>query len=220
MDIHSKKGTKVMFTGKGGYDNNNNYANDFLVIGNTYTVDFTKVGNFNTIVILEEIPGKIFNSVHFDNIKEIETETDWDQRFLDLAEYIGNWSKDRSTKVGAVIVDDDKRIVSTGYNGFCRNSDDKLDYKHERPAKYFFTAHAEANSIYHAAKHGVSVNNCIIYVTLFPCAECCKAIIQSGIKKIVTYEPDWTNKNWFESFKYSKIMMEESGINIKFIVNK
>ena len=72
MDIHSKKGTKVMFTGKGGYDNDNNYANDFLVIGNTYTVDFTKVGNFNTIVILEEIPGKIFNSVTGENKYEFK----------------------------------------------------------------------------------------------------------------------------------------------------
>ena len=142
--------------------------------------------------------------------------TNWDKRFLDLAEYISQWSKDRNRKVGAIIVND-KHVISTGYNGFITGSDDESDYKHNRPEKYFYTVHAEANAIYQAVKNGVSVNNCDIYVTLFPCSECCKAIIQSGIKRLITYEPDWNDDRWGESFRYSKEMLTESNILIEYI---
>lgn len=212
MDIYTIKGSKVIFTGKNGDSSDLRYVKKYLKVGETYTVNDIIVHDFSSTVTFEEIPNRGFNTVHFKNI-EIEL-TDWDKRFLDLAEYISNWSKDRSTKVGCVVVDSDKRIVSTGYNGFIRNSEDNLDYKHERPAKYFFTVHSEVNAIYYAAKTGVKLDDCTIYTTLFPCAECCKGIIQSGINKVVTKEPDWNNKTWGESFNYSKIMFEESNIEV------
>ena len=71
----------------------------------------------------------------------------WDQRFLDLAEHIAQWSKDPRTKVGAVIVDEKKRVVSVGYNGFPRGVDDNPDRYEDRTAKLLFVAHAERNAL-------------------------------------------------------------------------
>ena len=96
-------------------------------------------------------------------------------------------SKDPSTQVGACIIDEDKKIVGTGYNGAPRGIDDK-DFPWAREGdfvntKYAYVCHAELNAILNSTKE--SLKNCTIYVSLFPCNECAKAIIQSGIKKVV-----------------------------------
>ena len=113
----------------------------------------------------------------------------WKIRFLTLAGHIAKWSKDKSTQVGCVITTSDRRIISTGYNGIPRYLSDSVELypeRHDREKdKYSFYEHAERNAIYNAAFLGVSLNGCVLYVTLAPCLDCARAIIQSGIKKVV-----------------------------------
>lgn len=111
----------------------------------------------------------------------------WDEYFMGVSILSGMRSKDPSTQVGACIIDDDKKIVATGYNGAPRGINDK-DFPWSREGdfldtKYAYVCHAELNAILNATKE--SLKNCTIYVALFPCNECAKSIIQSGIKKVV-----------------------------------
>lgn len=133
----------------------------------------------------------------------------WDRRFLDLAEYISAWSKDPRTKVGAVIVDHERRVVSLGYNGFPRGVlDDERRYI-DRPTKHLFVAHAERNALDNAPH---SVEGCTLYVPLMPCNECAKSVIQKGIQRVVTYKPnrDGTGFNW----DITELMFKESDVQL------
>jgi len=135
----------------------------------------------------------------------------WDDRFLALADHIADWSKDPSTKVGAVIVRPNRTIASVGYNGFPRGVDDTLERLNDRPTKYAMTVHAEANAILSA---GSSVAGCTLYVTpLHPCSNCAALIIQSGIAKVVARMPD-NPAHWAESFAAAKAMFYEAGIEV------
>lgn len=109
----------------------------------------------------------------------------WDQFFLQLAALTATRSKDRSTQVGAVIVDNASNVVSMGYNGFPRGIDDDVESRHERPAKYLWTCHAEENAILSAARRGAAVAGCMIYVTHHPCSRCARGIVQAGITRVV-----------------------------------
>lgn len=115
----------------------------------------------------------------------------WDEYFMGVAKMSALRSKDPNTQVGACIVSNDNKILSMGYNGFpigC--SDDEFPWAREGEeinVKYMYTAHGELNAILNY--RGGSLDNAKIYVTLFPCNECAKAIIQSGIKTVV-YEND------------------------------
>jgi len=141
----------------------------------------------------------------------------WNKRFMDLSVHVSSWSKDQSTQVGAVIVDDKKTILSIGYNGFPRGCDDEKKERHERPAKYLYTEHAERNAIYNAARNGIKLDETTLYVSsLFPCVDCARAIIQSGIKKIVATKPDLEHENWGESFRVSLELFRESDVEIEF----
>lgn len=106
----------------------------------------------------------------------------WDNNFMGLARHIALWSKDPSTKVGAVIVDDKRRVVGHGYNGFPRGVEDSEERLNNREVKYKHVVHAELNAILNSRG---SVEGCTLYVTLEPCTECAKAIIQSGIRRVV-----------------------------------
>lgn len=113
----------------------------------------------------------------------------WDEYFMGVALLASQRSKDPSTQVGACIVNDDNRIMSVGYNGFPRGcSDDEFPWEREGDkstlTKYPYVCHAELNAILNAG--GNSLKGCRIYVALFPCNECAKAIIQCGIKKSFT----------------------------------
>ena len=94
--------------------------------------------------------------------------TDWVERWFVIAEEFASWSKDRSTQVGCVIVGDSNQILSGGYNGFPRGVVDDIDSRHERPAKYLWTEHAERNAIYNAARHGIRLESASLYNTLVP----------------------------------------------------
>jgi dCMP deaminase len=133
----------------------------------------------------------------------------WDLRFLDLAKFVSSWSKDPSTQVGAVIVDADKRIVSLGYNGFPININDN-ERLQDRETKYKIIIHAECNALMFANK---SVEGCTLYTYPFiPCPKCAGMLIQSGIKRIVSYnnEPD----RWKDDFKISHQLFSEANINL------
>lgn len=137
----------------------------------------------------------------------------WNQRYLNIAKQISLWSKDPSTKVGAVIVGDKNQIISQGYNGFPRGFKDSLDRLYNRETKYKFTIHAEANALYNALYNGVSVNGTTIYVHGLPvCVECAKAIIQSGIKRVI-YD-SLPKENWKQSNEDALKLFSEAGVEV------
>ena len=138
----------------------------------------------------------------------------WDKRYIDVARLVASWSKDRNKKVGAVIINESNRIVSTGYNGFPPGINDDIDARHERPAKYLYTEHAERNAIYSASNHGIKTGGCTMILEWYPCADCARAIIASGIKKVICTPPDFSDDRWGVSFKASEEMLKESGVEI------
>jgi len=148
---------------------------------------------------------------------EITFPSKWDKRFMQLAEQISLWSKDQSTKVGCVIVGENNEIRSTGYNGLPRGVDDTVQDRYLRPQKYLWTEHAERNAIFNAAFTGTSVAGCKMYLPWYPCVDCARAIIQSGILTLVAYEPDWTDPKWGEGFLVAKEMFKEAGIAVLFM---
>jgi dCMP deaminase len=122
----------------------------------------------------------------------------WDDYFMGIVQLSAMRSKDPSTQVGACIVNNEKKIIGIGYNGFpigC--SDDILPWgkgdDNELVTKYPYVCHAEMNAIMN--KNNQSLKDCIIYVSLFPCNECAKLIIQSGIKKIIYLSDKQKNTN-------------------------
>jgi dCMP deaminase len=143
------------------------------------------------------------------------TLTKWDLRFIERAKAVSEYSKDKNTKTGAVIVNDDKTEITMGYNGFPRNADDDTDQRrYERPHKYFWTEHAERNAIYKAARLGVSTKDTKMYCTYFPCADCSRAIIQAGIHTLYTEKPDFNHHKWGESWLEALIMLKECGVEV------
>lgn len=112
----------------------------------------------------------------------------WNEYFIDIAETVASRSKDPSTQVGCVIVDDKNHIIGMGYNGFPATMEDRPELW-ERPTKYDYVVHAEMNALLNCTK---SVSKGILFCTLFPCKDCAKLIAASGIKK-VCYRDDKLN---------------------------
>lgn len=142
---------------------------------------------------------------------------DWNEYFLNVAEQIKLKSKDENTQIGAVIVGEDNEILSTGYNSFPRGLDDSKPDRQERPEKYYWFEHAERNSIYNAARIGVSLRNSTIYLTCgIPCMDCARGIINSGIKIVYCKRVCTTNNKevWDEHQKRSIDMLHECGVEV------
>ena len=110
----------------------------------------------------------------------------WDNYFIKIAEDVSMKSKDKSTKVGCVIVDQDNRIVSTGYNGWVAGCNESM-MTHERPLKYNLVVHAEANALLFARR---DLRGCRMYCSHAPCDNCLKHILQSGIRWIMFDKTD------------------------------
>ena len=144
------------------------------------------------------------------------SKVDWDKRLMELTEHYASWSKDRSTGVGAVIATLDNTELVKGYNGFCRGIDDDKDERHEKPAKYVWTEHAERNALYKGAREGIKTNGCKMYVNYFPCVDCSRAIIQAGITNLIVPKPDLDHEKWGESWKVATEMLNEAGVTIKY----
>ena len=137
----------------------------------------------------------------------------WDKRFLSLAETVASWSKDPSTKVGAVIVRPDKTIASLGYNGFPRGVKDTPVLYEDRVKKYARVVHAEANAIVAAQE---PLRGFTIYTYPLPiCNECMKLVIQAGITRCVCYAltPDEVLR-WAESLRVAAEMADQAGVTI------
>jgi len=135
----------------------------------------------------------------------------WDIRFLRLAKLIASWSKDVRTRVGAVVVDDKHRIISAGFNGFAAGVPDKIESIENRKLKLDMTIHAEENALLFAQQ---DVTGMTMYVTPYmPCSRCAAKIIQSGIKTVVAPTPP-IDCDWMESFKISKRMFKEAGVDL------
>lgn len=139
--------------------------------------------------------------------------TDWDKRFLDLAEYISKWSKDPSQKVGAVIVDKNRRVLSVGFNGLPRDVEDSYERLNNKDLKLSLIVHAEVNAILFS---NCNLTGSTLYVSLVPCSRCAGLIIQSGISKIVCPRlSDNVSQKWKDSYKLSMSMFKESGVEVK-----
>ena len=143
--------------------------------------------------------------------------TKWDLRFIGLAQHISTWSKDPSTKVGCVVVGEDREIRSTGFNGFPRGINDDEDRLMDREKKYPLICHAEENAIMHAARIGVSLKDSTAYVTWPPCSRCARSLIQAGIKEIVYPETGKIPERWIEDFTISDNMLNEAGVAVRSI---
>jgi dCMP deaminase len=146
----------------------------------------------------------------------------WDKRFMKLAREISTWSKDPSSKIAAVIVNDERRILSTGYNGFPRGIADTKERLNDREQKYPRIVHAEMNSLLSALYNGVSVKDATIYVWGLPvCAECTKSVIQSGIKRVVITRPELAPEKWqIQWEEMSKPMYDEAGVSVTYLNHK
>ena len=139
----------------------------------------------------------------------------WDIRFLELAKHISGWSKDPSTKVGCVVVGEDREIRSTGFNGFPRGISDDNDRLTDREKKYPLICHAEENAIMHAARIGVSLKGSTAYVTWPPCSRCARSLIQAGIKEVVYSTAEEVPERWLEDFNTSTGMLKEANVLVR-----
>lgn len=133
----------------------------------------------------------------------------WDSRFMGLARLVASWSKDPSTQVGAVIVDQDKRIVSTGFNGFPRCVNDSPV---DREVKLLRTIHAEENALLFARR---DVTGMSVYVTRPPCARCAAKLVQAGVSRVVYPLPpvDFVER-WALEMREAQAMFEEVGVTV------
>ena len=139
----------------------------------------------------------------------------WDTRFIALAALTASWSKDPSTKVGAVI-DKDRQVLSQGFNGFPRGVKDTKERYENREEKYRLVVHAEMNALLNALYNGTSVKGGTLYVVNLPvCHECAKAIIQAGIKTVIMQAG--MNERWVKSWEVTKKMFDEAGVEYKFV---
>ncbi|MCD8122428.1 MAG: dCMP deaminase family protein [Clostridiales bacterium] len=138
----------------------------------------------------------------------------WDEYFMGVADLSGRRSKDPNTQVGACIVSEDNKILSMGYNGFPKGcSDDEFPWSREEgddpySAKYLYVAHSELNAILNY--RGGSLEGSKLYVTMFPCNECAKAIIQAGIKTVIYRENKYPDS---PSVRASKRMFHAAGVS-------
>jgi len=140
----------------------------------------------------------------------------WRDRFLGLCDHISQWSEDRDFKVGAVIVGPGHEVRAMGYNGLARGVSPQDNTRFDRASgeKFFWFEHAERNAIYNAARAGVEVAGCTIYVNRFPCADCARAIIQSGIVCVeCPPKPEYDGK-LDHSFDVSETMLREARIQL------
>ncbi|MCH2138122.1 MAG: dCMP deaminase family protein [Phycisphaerales bacterium] len=139
------------------------------------------------------------------------SDTNWDHRFLALADHIATWSKDPSRGVGAVIVDGARRVCATGFNGLPEGVEDRPE-RLERPVKYDLICHAEMNAITQCARHGVSTVGSTIYTSFFPCNTCTLAVIQAGIQRVVAWTPGEGDAHWADSIAKSVELLTEAGV--------
>jgi len=145
---------------------------------------------------------------------------DWDQYFHNIARAVAQKSKDPKCRVGAVIVSEDQLVVATGFNGLARGVFDADDLLENVKEKLKWICHAEMNAISNVARTGVPVKGGTIFVTKFPCFECCNAIAQAGLKRIYTFDNRYWDDDEFDGIKCKKphsrkrALLKQAGIRV------
>ena len=137
----------------------------------------------------------------------------WTSRFLDLADLVATWSRDPSTKVGAVVVNPRKRVVGLGYNGFPDKIADAPEWLSDRATKLSMVIHAEVNAILN--KTSASVDDCTLFVSGPPCADCAKFVIQAGIVAVHHRDfPGDFSERWADSLRQAHLIFERGKVAI------
>jgi dCMP deaminase len=137
----------------------------------------------------------------------------WDKRFLDLATHIATWSKDPNGQVGAVLISQDRKKISYGFNGFPSLIAD--DERLNSEDKNLLMVHAELNAILNAK---TDLTHYTLYCTKTPCSNCATAIIQSGIKHVYCFAPRMSSK-WFENQRLAQALFDEAGVFTHWVEN-
>ena len=138
------------------------------------------------------------------------------RKFWVVADAVAAMSKDPSTKVGAVALDENMNIVATGYNGFPRGVTDTFERYADRDIKLKMVSHAEQNLVAQAAYAGHSLKGSTVVLTsLYPCSSCAKSLIQAGVRRIITVDPK-SNPRWEDEAKWASLMFYEAGVEILF----
>ena len=139
----------------------------------------------------------------------------WKTRLISFAHEVASWSKDESTKIGAVIVTPEGHPLSWGFNGMPRGIDDSVPERHERPLKYRYMEHAERNAIYQANS---SLEGAVLFCTHFCCSDCARGIIQKGIATVVIDGANVSGNGfadrWAAEFAITEEMFNEVGIEL------
>ena len=136
----------------------------------------------------------------------------WSEYFLEMAHLVASKSKDPSTKVGCVVITEDKVVAATGYNGLPRGVEDRPE-RMERPAKYLWTSHAEENAVAQAARVGAKLKGGTAYVTHMPCSRCARTLIQAGIIKVVL--DGGSTSMPMEELDVAMKMFREAGVEVQ-----
>jgi len=141
---------------------------------------------------------------------------DLDLEMMQQAKDRARFSTDRSRKIGCVITSPEGQILSEGWNTVplrCQHTEER----HQRPAKYIWTEHAERNAIYAAARAGTALLGSTIYVPWYPCPECARGIIASGIARLVAYRPDFNDPRWGADFKEVEELLKDAQVPVTFL---
>lgn len=147
-----------------------------------------------------------------------EAPLDWDTYFMSLAYLVAMKSKDRRTRVGAVVVGPNNEIRSTGYNSFPRGMNDGIELRRTQPLKHLFFEHAERNAIYNAARMGTPLKDCRIYLPFMPCSDCARGIVQAGLIEVVLHAEHPGNGSEFSETHHhqaSRAIFEEGGVAVR-----
>lgn len=141
---------------------------------------------------------------------------DWDYQWMGHARLAASTSDDSTKQVGCVIVDPrNNRMVINGANTL-PDGVRKLPQRVAKPYKFDWIEHAERNAIYRAARHGFSLNGCVMYLPWFPCHECARAIVQSGIAELVAVPPDFSHHKWGRSHELATEILDESQVQVRY----
>ena len=135
------------------------------------------------------------------------------QKYMQIAKAVAQLSKSRNTQVGALILGADSEVRSLGYNGAPRGSCADEDERYIKPEKYYWFCHAELNAITNAAKVGTPIDGCTLIVTHPPCMDCARAIVQSGIKEVISVKPDAKfSATWGDHLHRTEKLFHEVGV--------
>ncbi len=141
----------------------------------------------------------------------------WDKRFLEMATLVASWSKDPSTKVGAIAVRN-RTVIAQGYNGFPKGMSDEQFRYEQKVLKYKMIVHAEMNLIYNAADNGVSLRGSTVYAVGLPvCSDCAKGLIQVGVERVVMPMREELDDKWAVSCADAQSFFDEAGVKWEWI---